>query len=66
MDFVEITKTEAKRVYCRGGDVYISTVYRTHWMLPASHCYSSHAPAEQLFERSIPKREGKASFFVKI
>ena len=66
MGFVEITKTEAKRAYCRGGDIYVSTVYRTHWLLPASHCYSSHAPAEQLFERSIPSSEGKVHFFSKV
>lgn len=63
MEFVEITKSEAKRAYCRGGEIYISTVYRTYWPLPASHCYSIRAPAETLFERSIPSSEGKVHFF---
>jgi len=63
MEFVEITKSEAKRAYCRGGDVYVTTTYRTHWKLPASHCYSSHAPIETLFERSVPSSEGKVRFF---
>ena len=63
MEFVEITKPEAKRAYCRGGNIYVSTIYRTHWQLPPSHLYSSHAPAEELFERGIPTREGKVHFF---
>lgn len=66
MQYIEITKSEARRAYCRHVPVYISTTYRIYWKLPASHEYASHAPIEELFERSIPKSEGKVKFYAKI
>ena len=64
--FSETTKAEAKLIYCSGLPVYVSTTYRKYWQLPPSSAYGSHAPIQELFERSIPKYEGKVSFFVKI
>lgn len=60
---MEITREEAKNMYCKGKNVYISTNNRTHWKLPASYEYGSHAPAEELFYRSIPQYEGKVKFY---
>ena len=61
--FVEITKAEAKKIYCTCGKVYVSNNVRNFWKLPASSEYSSHAPAEELFYRSIPEYEGETRFF---
>lgn len=61
--YVEITKTEAKELYCKGNSIYISNNLRKYWKLPASYEYSSHAPAEELFNRSIPKGEGETRFY---
>lgn len=61
--FVEITKEEAKELYCKSKNVYVSTNQRKHWKLPASSEYSSHAPEEELFYRSIPEYEGDIKFF---
>lgn len=67
--FIEITEAEAKKIYCKCGKVYITTsgtkVWngRKHWKLPASYEYASHAPAEELFYRSIPTNEGEIKFY---
>ena len=61
--YVEITKAEAKTVYCNCERVCISTDARELWKLPASYEYGSHAPVEELFYRSIPEHEGKVRFF---
>ena len=67
--FVEITKEEAKDLYCKYKSVYITTsgteVWngRTHWKLPASGEYGSHAPVEELFYRGVPHNEGTVKFF---
>lgn len=60
---MEITKKEAKELYCNGKNVYITTINRTHWKIPASYEYGSHAPVEELFNRSVPKYEGKVKFY---
>ena len=61
--YIEITENEAKILYYGGENVYVSTNARTHWKLPASYEYASHAPKEELFYRSIPECEGKVAFF---
>lgn len=61
--YIEITKEEAKKLYCKSEKVYVTTNTRTHWKLPASGEYGSHAPAEELFYRSIPEYEGDVKFF---
>ena len=60
----EISIEEAKVYYCKGLPVYVSNIQRTFWKLPASWEYSSHAPAEELFNRSIPKFEGENKFYI--
>ena len=60
---IEITEDEAKERYCKYLNVYVSTNERTHWKLPASYEYSSHAPVEDLFYRSIPRNEGEVKFY---
>ena len=60
---VEITKEEAKTVYCNHKKVYVSTDEREFWKLPASGEYGSHAPIEELFYRGIPMYEGNVRFF---
>jgi len=64
MSFKSITPDVAKQLYCKGYLVYVNTACRTHWRLPASYEYGSHAPAEELFYRSIPQYEGEVKFFV--
>lgn len=61
--YVKITEAEAKELYCHTEYVYVSTDKREHWRLPASYEYASHAPAEDLFYRSIPEYEGDVEFF---
>ena len=61
--YIEITKEEAKTAYCKCENVYVSTDTRQFWKLPASYEYSSNAPKEELFYRSIPEYEGNAKFF---
>lgn len=63
MNFSPITKDEAKQRYCKGEPVYVTTRHRTHWKLPASYEYSSHAPKEELFYRSIPDNEGEVRYY---
>lgn len=62
--FVEITKEKAKELYCKCEKVYVSTSRRSNWKIPESREYSSHAPAEELFNRGIPKYEGEVKFFI--
>lgn len=61
--YVEITEAEAKELYCKDEKVYICNDKRNYWKLPASYEYSSHAPAGDLFYRSIPKYEGNTKFY---
>lgn len=61
----EITKEQAKEEYIKGTNVYVTTDKRTMWKMPASYQYASHAPASELFYRSLPKYEGTVRFFVK-
>lgn len=63
LKYTEISENEAKTLYISGEKVYVSTDSRTHWKMPASYEYSSHAPKEELFHRSIPTCEGKVAFF---
>ena len=63
MDYIEITKEEAKDIYCKNGDVYVSNKERQYWHLPPSYAYNSHAPIEELFYRSCPSNEGENRFF---
>lgn len=66
---MEITREEAKKLYCNGKNVYITTsgtkVWqgRTHWKIPSSSEYGSHAPVEELFNRGIPIYEGEVKFY---
>lgn len=62
-NYAEITREEAKEIYCKGNNVYICNDKRKYWKLPSSYEYSSHAPISELFERSIPKYEGKTKFY---
>ena len=61
--YIEITETEAKKIYCKGENVYISNNKKNYWKLPASYEYGSHAPADKLFDRSIPEYEGINKFY---
>lgn len=61
--YIEITKEEAKIIYCNCEKVYVTTDERKMWRLPTSYEYNSHAPIEELFYRSIPEYEGKVRFF---
>lgn len=63
--YTEITEAEAKEIYCKGLQIYVSTYKRNFVRVPCSGEYGSHAPAEQLFYRSIPKGEGQNRYFVK-
>lgn len=60
---IEITKEEAKELYCKGKSIFVNTNLRNQWKLPPSYAYSSHAPAEDLFYRSIPTGEGEVAFY---
>ena len=62
-NYMEITREEAKEIYCKGNNVYICNDKQKYWKLPASYEYSSHAPISELFERSIPKYEGETKFY---
>ena len=62
-NYMEITREEAKEIYCKGNNVYICNDKRKYWKLPASYEYSNHAPISELFERSIPKYEGETKFY---
>lgn len=61
--YIEITREEAKELYCKGNNVYICNNVRNYWKLPASYEYSSHAPIEELFNKSIPFGEGETRFY---
>ncbi len=63
MEFIKITKEEAKEMYCKCKNVYVTTNERTHWKMPAASAYGSHAPIAELFYRSIPEYEGEVEFF---
>ena len=63
MNYIEISKEEAKKLYCYGENIYITNGKRTFWRLPSPDAYGSHAPAEQLFHRSIPFYEGDTKFY---
>jgi hypothetical protein len=63
MKLIKITHEEAKKAYCNGYSVYITTDRRKEWRIPASYEYGSHAPAEVLFARSIPTGEGIITFY---
>ena len=62
-NYTEISKEEARNLYCKGDNIYICNKRRKYWKLPASYQYSSHAPVTELFERSIPKYEGDTKFY---
>lgn len=62
-NYTEISKEDAKELYCKGNDVYICNDQREYWKLPAGYEYGSHAPITELFERSIPKCEGDVKFY---
>lgn len=62
-NYTEISKEEAKELYCKGNNIYIRNDERKYWKLPASYEYSSHAPITELFERSIPQYEGDVKFY---
>ena len=61
--YIEITREEAKEFYCKGDNVYICNDKREYWKLPVSYEYNSHAPVEELFNRSIPNYEGETKFY---
>ena len=61
--FIPITEIQAKCTYCACVPVFVTTEKRTYWELPAPYCYTSHAPAEELFYRSLPDYEGEIQFF---
>lgn len=66
--YTEISKEEAKLIYTHNMNeyarIYICNSKREYWRMPASYEYGSHAPAEELFHRSIPWGEGEARFFI--
>jgi hypothetical protein len=62
--YTEITKANAKARYVLGKNVYVTTNDREYWRMPRASEYGSHAPAEELFHRSIPEYEGDVKFFV--
>lgn len=61
----EITEAEAKEIYCKGGQIYITNDKREFWRVPCSGEYGSHETTEQLYYRSIPKGEGQNRYFIK-
>lgn len=63
--FMSILESVALDNYIHGKPVYVSTGMRTYWKLPAAHEYSSHAPATDLFYRSLPKWEGTIYYYMK-
>ncbi len=63
MHYTLISTAMAKDLYCRGRSVYITTDKRSLFRLPASYEYGSHAPAEELFYRSIPDNEGEVRYY---
>ena len=64
MHYTLISAAMAKKLYCHGHYVYITTDKRSLFRLPASYEYGSHAPAEELFYRGIPAYEGEVRFYV--
>lgn len=62
-NYTEISREDAKDLYCKENDVYICNDKRKYWKLPASYEYSSHAPTTELFERSVPRYEGDVKFY---
>ena len=62
-NYTEISKEEARNLYCKGDNVYVCNNRRKYWELPASYQYSSHAPVTELFKRNIPKYEGDTKFY---
>ena len=63
MHYTLISAAMAKELYCHGRSVYITTDKRSLFRLPASYEYGSHAPAEELFYRSIPDSEGEVRYY---
>lgn len=63
--FMSISEEIALNHYIHGNPVYVSTGMRTYWKLPAAHEYSSHAPATELFYRSLPEHEGTIYYYIK-
>ena len=63
--YLPIFEDHAMSRYIHGMDVYVSTDIRHFWKLPAPHEYGSHAPASELFYRSLPKCEGKIYYYMK-
>lgn len=61
--FKEITKEEAKQRYCNYEEVLICNKERFYWQMTSPGAYSSHAPIEELFHRSIPTGEGENKFY---
>ena len=62
-NYIEITEAEAKEIYCKGGQIYITNNKRTFWRVPCTYEYGSHATSESLFKRSIPEYEGETKYF---
>ena len=62
-NFIEISREDAKSKYCKCERVWVTTNAREYWKLPAIYEYGSHAPACELFHRSIPDNEGEVKFF---
>ena len=62
-NYIEITEAEAKEIYCKGGQIYITNNRRNFWRVPCSYEYGSSAPVEVLFKRSIPEYEGETKYF---
>ena len=62
--YIEITETEAKEIYCSGNQIYVTTDQKELFKVPCSGDYGSHAPAEVLYYRSVPKNEGNVKFFI--
>lgn len=58
-----ISREEAKELYCKGDNVYICNDTRKYWKLPSSYEYGSNESAEELFNRSIPTNEGETKFY---
>lgn len=63
--FIFVSQKTALINYIHGKPVYVSTGMRTYWKLPAAHEYSSHAPATELFYRSLPEHEGTIYYYIK-
>lgn len=47
-----VTMDEAKSAYCKSKNVWVDGTYGQEKLM-SSGCYGSHAPAEELFHRSV-------------